>query len=223
MLILVPLAGVAKDSNGITNIGHSFLFVLLRYRMVIWEADPSRIYVIAKMWLIATHFLKWKWRNHIPVWLCCVVLKSGFFYVSIKPGLLMESDYFQVLKMLVLYRSSGKVQNKMLFSPDSSNSVLLYMYTHHWCILRGNPDRLCYFVWHEPLFHYHVWTFGKKSIIPGTLHKTYVQTLDIKVFQLQNIVVVSNTDNQYRPIRMLEQCGCVTKRRTERIKLLSLP
>lgn len=90
MLSPVPLAGVANDSNGITNIGHSFLFVLLRYRMVIWEADPSKIYVIAKMWLIATHFLKWKWRNHIPVWLCCVVLKSGFFYVSIKPGLLME-------------------------------------------------------------------------------------------------------------------------------------
>lgn len=30
-----------------------------------------------------------------------------------------RSDYFQLLKMLVLYRSSGKIQNKMLFSPDT--------------------------------------------------------------------------------------------------------
>lgn len=74
------LAGVAKDANGITNTGHSFLFVLLCYRMVIWEAAHSRLYVIAKM-LIATHFLKW--RNHIPVWLCCVVLKAGLSCGSI--------------------------------------------------------------------------------------------------------------------------------------------
>lgn len=89
-----PLAGVAKDSNGITNIGHSFPFVLLCYRMVIWEAAPSRLYVIAKM-LIATHFLKW--RNHIPVWLCCVVLKAGFFCGSIA-WITDKNDYFQVLK-----------------------------------------------------------------------------------------------------------------------------
>lgn len=55
----------------------------------LWKAAPSRIYVIAKM-LIATCFLKWKQRDHIPVWLCCVVLKAGFFCGSITPGLLTK-------------------------------------------------------------------------------------------------------------------------------------
>lgn len=79
----------ATRSDGIINLGHSFLFLLLCCRMVMWEAALCWIYVIAKM-LIAAHFLKWKWRDHIPVWLCCVVLKAGFFCGSIKPGLLTQ-------------------------------------------------------------------------------------------------------------------------------------
>lgn len=88
------LAGVIQDLSGITNIGHSFLFVLSCYRMVIREAAHCRLYVIAKM-LIATHFLKW--RNHIPVWLCCVVLEAGLFCGSVA-WISDKNDYCQVIE-----------------------------------------------------------------------------------------------------------------------------
>lgn len=109
------LAGVIQDLSGITNIGHSFLFVLSCYRMVIWEAAHCRLYVIAKM-LIATPEVK-------KLYPCLVVLCCAWSRVVLW---ICSLDFWQKTitarswKMLVLYRRSGKEQNKML-SPDASD------------------------------------------------------------------------------------------------------
>lgn len=64
-----------------------------------------------------------------PCWfVLCLCLQRVLLWLYKKPALLTEVILSRSEKMLVLYRSSGKVQNKMLFSPDTCDSSFILFF-----------------------------------------------------------------------------------------------
>lgn len=67
------------------------------------------------------------------------MLKEGFFCGS-EAWITDRNDHVWVLKMLVLYRSSVKVQNKMLFSPDYTRPVFFLVDVQPLSVQIRDPD-----------------------------------------------------------------------------------
>lgn len=104
----------AEELSGITDIGHSAYNFFYFFMERLWEAASSK-YVIAEN-VDCNKLCEMLQKRLYPslVLLCCAWCRVLLWLF--KAWITDRCDHFQVLNMLLLYRSSKKVQNKILFS-----------------------------------------------------------------------------------------------------------